>query len=220
MFHICFFIVSSGDNVGWILSYISLLNFRLTKVSSLPCPALPFFIFLLFFFFGREAQIMLNSKDENHKNVRKSWQSLLKSQLCGAKKIFAPSIYSQLSKSLQIVVHLKHVDLVTGRKQSKIPASCMKHMTLTLEIISLHCLKNYLYSLLLQRNKMLINWTISWPAMQTIWVIHLNQHLRLAVLAGFLVSTQQEMKLKWNWSKTNIDHSALHHHLSWNVTVI
>lgn len=100
---------------------------------------------------------MLNSKDENHKNVRKSRQSLLKSQLCGAKKIFAPGIYSQLSKSLQIVVHLKHVDLVTGRKQSKIPASCMKHMTLTLEIISLHCLKNYLYSLLLQRNKMLIN---------------------------------------------------------------
>lgn len=164
---------------------------------------------------------MLNSKAENHKNARKSWQSLFKSQLYRAK-----TICSQYLLPVVKIIAKSRPSETRGfshwQKTKQEPCElCEAHHTDTGDYALALLQKLFIFiTASKKQDKMLISWvTIIWPTVQTMWVTHLNWHLRLAVLTIYFGSAQQEMKLKWNWLKTIIDYSALDHHLSWNLTV-
>lgn len=150
------------------------------KLPSLSCLALTFFsvlsFFLSFFLLAGKPQIMLNSKDESHKNVRKSWQSLFKSQLYDAKNNcswYLFPVVKIIANSCPSETHgLSH-----GQKAKQEPCKLYKADHTDIDDYSL-ALPQKLFIFITaskEKTKMLINWiTIIWPSMQTIWVAHLS----------------------------------------------
>lgn len=117
---------------------------------------------------------MLNSKDENHKNVRKSWQSLFKSQLYGAKNIcswYLFPIVKIIANSSPSETHgFSH-----WQRAKQEPCELYKARHINDYPLALPQKLFIFISASKTQDKMLINWiTIIWPAMQTIWVTQTN----------------------------------------------